>query len=50
MRYLIFFDDCDATVEMDNREEAIHYARLNAGAVTDTETWEVIADYREVQA
>lgn len=46
MRYEVYFDDCDSFLTAATEEEAKHKATLNAGAVYDTETGEVIYEYR----
>ena len=45
-RYEIYFDDCDSFLTAATETEAKHKAALNAGAVYDTETGDIIADYR----
>lgn len=47
-RYLVWFDDCESEVRFDDRKSAEHYAKLNAGNITDLETNEVI--FRSVEA
>ena len=44
-RYQVFTDDFD--IGFKTREEAEHFARLNAGCVVDTLTYEVLSTYIE---
>ena len=46
-RYMVWFYDCPETVFFDDKKDAIHYARLNAGIVKDWETGENIRNYSD---
>lgn len=43
MRYMVFFQDCEGEVYFPTVDAAMMYARLNAGTVIDTMSWEVVA-------
>lgn len=47
MKYTVWFYDCPETVDFNDKDDAIHYARLNAGLVRDNDTGETIAAFTE---
>ena len=46
-RYEVYFEDCSTSLCYDRFEDADHCARLNAGCVLDTLTYEVVRTYTE---
>ena len=46
-RYKVCFEDGSISIYYDTFKEADNCARLNAGYVLDTLTWEVLTTYKE---
>lgn len=45
LRYLVTFDDA-GPVSFQNKDQAIEYAKFNAGQVMDQETGTILVNYR----
>ena len=45
--FIVWFYNCPSIVEFNDKSEAIHYARLNAGIVKDMTTGETIASFED---